>query len=51
MEHAGKMLKLRSFANTTFGTTRVTAYKLLEDTLNLKDIKIYDTFDERRGTE
>ena len=35
----------RSFANTTFGTTRVTAYKLLEDTLNLKDIKIYDTFD------
>ena len=25
----------RSFANTTFGTTRVTAYKLLEDTLNL----------------
>lgn len=38
----------RSFANTTFGTTRVTAYKLLEDTLNLKDIKIYDTFDERR---
>ena len=38
----------RSFANTTFGTTRVTAYKLLEDTLNLKDIKIYDTFNERR---
>ena len=30
-------------ANTTFGTSRVNAYKILEDTLNLRDVRIYDT--------
>ena len=30
-------------ANTTFGTERANAYKILEDTLNLRDVRIYDT--------
>jgi N12 class adenine-specific DNA methylase len=30
-------------ANTTFGTSRANAYKILEDTLNLRDVRIYDT--------
>ena len=30
-------------ANTTFGTKRANAYKILEDTLNLRDVRIYDT--------
>ena len=30
-------------ANTTFGTSRANAYKILEDTLNLRDLRIYDT--------
>ena len=29
-------------ATATYGTGRVNAYKLIEDTLNLKDIRIYD---------
>lgn len=29
-------------ANTTFGTERVNAYKLLEDALNLKDTRVWD---------
>lgn len=31
---------------STYGTGRVNAYKLLEDALNLKDTKIYDTVEE-----
>ncbi|WP_213594306.1 DEAD/DEAH box helicase family protein [Paenibacillus woosongensis] len=30
-------------ANVTFGTNRVNAYKILEDTLNLRDVRIFDT--------
>ncbi|MBQ8952420.1 MAG: DEAD/DEAH box helicase family protein [Eubacterium sp.] len=33
-------------ANSTYGTERVNAYRLLEDSLNLKDTKIYDTYVE-----
>ncbi|MCH4888933.1 helicase [Acidaminobacter sp. JC074] len=29
-------------ANMTFGTSRVSAYKIIEDTLNLKDTRVYD---------
>ena len=29
-------------ANETYGTHRVNAYKILEDTLNLKDVRVYD---------
>ena len=30
----------------TYGTHRATAYKILEDTLNLRDCRIYDTIEE-----
>ena len=30
-------------ANVTYGTSRANAYKILEDSLNLRDVRIYDT--------
>ena len=33
----------------TYGTHRVNAYKILEDTLNLKDVRIYDTIEDAEG--
>ena len=30
----------------TYGTSRVNAYKILEDSLNLKDTRVYDTIEE-----
>ncbi|MCY7557642.1 DEAD/DEAH box helicase family protein [Paenibacillus macerans] len=30
-------------ANVTYGTNRVNAYKILEDTLNLRDVRVFDT--------
>ncbi len=30
-------------ANTTYGTSRLNAYDILEDTLNLRDVRVYDT--------
>ncbi|MCM1144326.1 MAG: SNF2-related protein, partial [Lachnoclostridium sp.] len=35
-----------SLANMTYGTVRVNAYKLLEDSLNLRDCRIYDMVTE-----
>ena len=37
-------------AYTTYGTPRMNAYKIIEQTLNLKDVKVFDTIidDERR---
>ena len=32
-----------TLANMTYGTSRANAYKILEDSLNLKDVRIYDT--------
>lgn len=37
--------------HTTFGTARVNAYKILEETLNLRDIRIYDTVLDKKGNE
>ena len=34
---------------STYGTTRVNAYKLLEDALNLRDTKIYDVVEDAEG--
>ena len=31
-----------AFAYATYGTERANAYRILEDTLNLKDVRIYD---------
>ena len=33
----------------TYGTDRANAYKILEETLNLKDIRIYDTVEDADG--
>lgn len=36
-------------AYTTYGTSRINAYKIIEQTLNLKDVKIFDTFIDNEG--
>ena len=38
-------------ANTTYGTDRANAYKILEDSLNLRDVRIYDTIEDADGKE
>ena len=38
-------------AYTTYGTERANAYRILEDTLNLRDVRIYDTVQEPDGKE
>ena len=38
-------------AYTTYGTSRANAYKLLEDSLNLRDVRIYDTVEDADGKE
>ena len=38
-------------ANMTYGTERANAYKILEDTLNLRDVRIYDTIEDADGRE
>lgn len=38
-------------AFTTYGTDRASAYRLLEDALNLRDIRIYDTIEDADGRE
>lgn len=35
-----------SLVNMTYGTSRINAYKILEDSLNLKDTRVYDTIEE-----
>lgn len=35
-----------ALVNMTYGTSRVNAYKILEDSLNLKDTRVYDTIEE-----
>ena len=38
-------------AYTTYGTGRANAYKILEDSLNLRDVRIYDTVEDAEGRE
>ena len=38
-------------AHMTYGTERANAYRILEDTLNLRDVRIYDTVYDADGTE
>ena len=38
-------------AYTTYGTGRANAYKILEDSLNLRDVRIYDTIEDAEGRE
>ena len=38
-------------ACSTYGTSRINAYKILENTLNLRDVRIYDKIEDADGTE
>ena len=35
----------------TYGTKRVNVYKLIEDTLNLRDVRVFDTVQDENGKE
>ena len=39
------------YAYMTYGTSRANAYRILEDTLNLRDIRIYDTVEDADGKQ
>ena len=36
-------------ANSTYGTSRINAYKIIEETLNLKDVRIFDYIEDEDG--
>lgn len=36
-------------ATNTYGTSRANAYKIIEDSLNLKDTRIYDYYEDENG--
>ena len=36
-------------AHNTYGTDRINAYKIIEDTLNLKDVRIFDYVEDNTG--
>ncbi len=38
-------------AYMTYGTDRASAYRILEDTLNLRDVRIYDTIEDADGKQ
>ena len=38
-------------ANVTYGTKRVNAYSIIEDSLNLKDTRVYDLIEDEYGKE
>lgn len=38
-------------ANAGYGTSRANAYKIIEDTLNLRDVRIFDTVTDVNGNE
>ena len=36
-------------AHSTYGTARVNAYKIIEETLNLRDVRVFDYIDDGHG--
>ncbi len=38
-------------ANNTYGTSRINGYKIIEDTLNLKDVRIFDYVEDEHGNK
>ena len=38
-------------ANTTYGTSRINGYRIIEDTLNLKDVRIFDYVEDEHGNK
>ena len=47
MECGGKILCLKAY--NTYGTKRVNAYKIIEDTLNMKDVRVFDYMEDDEG--
>ena len=43
--------KSNVMANSTYGTKRVNAYKIIEETLNLKDVRIFDYVEDVNGNK
>ncbi len=41
--------RMNVIANTTYGTNRINAYKIIEETLNLKDVRIFDYVEDENG--
>ncbi len=41
--------KVNVKANNTYGTKRINAYKIIEETLNLKDVRIFDYVENENG--
>ena len=37
--------------SSTYGTKRVSAYKIIEDTLNLRDVRVFDTVQDENGKD
>ena len=40
------MYKRQALVNMTYGTSRANAYRILEDSLNLRDTRIFDTIED-----
>ena len=38
-------------ANSTYGTNRINGYKIIEETLNLKDVRIFDYVEDEHGNK
>ena len=36
-------------ANSTYGTTRINGYRIIEETLNLRDVRIFDYVEDEKG--
>ena len=47
----GKNIDGSILATNTYGTKRANAYRLLENSLNLKNIQIFDTYTDSEGKE
>ena len=41
--------RMNVMAESTYGTPRINAYKIIEDTLNLKDVRIFDYVEDEYG--
>ena len=50
MEYRGKSYDRSNVkAYSTYGTGRINAYKIIEETLNLKDVRIFDYIEDDEG--
>ena len=43
--------RMNVIANSTYGTDRINAYKIIEETLNLKDVRIFDYVEDEHGNK